>query len=222
MKNSKILLLALFFSHQADAALKETNAGILPFYYDDSGRAFFLLGQEPNGAWADFGGRYEQGESALETASREFSEETRYVFGKFASGLKNLEKKADPSCLKASINYIKERISGKLVHPKKYYVMYLAHVDFIPAQTFIKAHKVPHYEKKDYEWVPVSEFMETINKTNDRLRAFYERKQIRRQFFDVCKAHHDEIIQMIYPKRLPNKVCRSNANAKSTIIIATK
>ncbi|MBI2774770.1 NUDIX domain-containing protein [Candidatus Dependentiae bacterium] len=222
LKKIKLIFLSGLFSCISYSQEMHVNGGILPFYYDSSGKAFFLMGQEPNGVWADFGGRYEQGENCLETASREFSEETRYVFGKFASGLKNLEKKADASCLKSSIDYIKERISGKLVHPKKYYVMYLAHVDFIPAQTFTKAYKVPHYEKTDYAWVPVAEFMETIKNTDDRLHAFYGSKQIRRQIFDVFKAHHDDIIRLIYPtKRAKNsqdqKVCRSDAKAKSTI-----
>ncbi|HEX2977918.1 MAG TPA: NUDIX domain-containing protein [Candidatus Babeliales bacterium] len=212
----KLILLSCLFFYVSYSQEMHVNGGILPFYYDSSGKAFFLIGQEPNGVWADFGGRYEQGENCLETASREFSEETRYVFGKFASGLKNLEKKADASCLKSSIDYIKGRIMGKVIHPKKYYVMYLAHVDYIPAQTFTKAYKVPHYEKQDYEWVPVSEFMETIKKTNDRLHAFYEKKQIRRQIFDVLKAHHDDVIQIIYPNRLTKKtadqkVCKPQA-----------
>ncbi|MBI2774771.1 NUDIX domain-containing protein [Candidatus Dependentiae bacterium] len=191
MKSARILFF-LAFSFAKMQADKNIDAGILPYYYDENGKAYFLLGKEPNGVWADFGGKHEQGEYSSETAAREFSEETRYVFGKYAGKI-NLLEKAEKSQLKDSVNYIKGRITAKLEHPKKYYIMYLAQVDFIPAEMFTDAPKVPHYEKKDYEWVPAKKFIKAIEMSSDRNNTFFETKQIRKEFFDTLKHEYSTL-----------------------------
>ncbi len=58
--------------------------GCFAYTYGQTGELMFLLGQESNGLWNDFGGSANAGESALDTAVREFTEETRHVFGKIA------------------------------------------------------------------------------------------------------------------------------------------
>jgi len=64
--------------------LYETNyvkrAGIIP-YMIYNGVTYVLLGysKESNPVWADLGGRAEKGETTLDTALREFGEESRYV-----------------------------------------------------------------------------------------------------------------------------------------------
>jgi 8-oxo-dGTP pyrophosphatase MutT (NUDIX family) len=182
------------------------NAGILPYFYDEKGKAYFLIGQEPDGSWADFGGRGEKSDkNARKTALREFSEETRFVYGKFAQGLTCLEKGVDTKYLKASIKYIKPRITATLEHPKKYYVMFLAKVDFISSDVFSAADKVPHYEKKNYAWVPVDDFMKEIAQQSDRYNAYYCGKKIRRQIFDLLHAEHDIILKTIYPKHMKKR-----------------
>lgn len=56
------------------------RAGIIP-YMDVEGVRYYLLGlsKETNPVWADLGGRAEDGETTLETALREFGEESRWV-----------------------------------------------------------------------------------------------------------------------------------------------
>lgn len=185
-------------SHGDSCARKKINAGILPYCYDEDGNAFFLLGQEFDGPWADFGGRAEEGEDSQATALREFSEETKLVYGKFAKEQTNLEKEVDfEEFLNASRNYIKSRLTGMVAHPKGYYVMYLAHVDFIRASSFERAYKTPHYEKKGYAWVPVEDFMNAMKESPDRWKSFYQDKQIRRQFVDILKSKNKEISRIV-------------------------
>ena len=57
------------------------RAGIIPFLVDENKETFILLGKskEQFPVWADLGGRSEEGETVLQTAIREFGEESRYV-----------------------------------------------------------------------------------------------------------------------------------------------
>ena len=57
------------------------RAGVIPYIIDRSGKTFVLLGlsKEENSVWADLGGRAEPGETTLQTAVREFKEESRSV-----------------------------------------------------------------------------------------------------------------------------------------------
>lgn len=56
------------------------RAGVIPYMIID-GITYILLGysNEKNAVWADLGGRAEQNETTLDTALREFGEESRYV-----------------------------------------------------------------------------------------------------------------------------------------------
>ena len=56
------------------------RAGILPFLVNNN-TTYVLLGysNEKNAVWADLGGRAEEDETTLDTALREFGEESRYV-----------------------------------------------------------------------------------------------------------------------------------------------
>lgn len=56
------------------------RAGIIP-YIVYNGITYILIGlsKEKNAVWADLGGRSEYGENALQTALREYGEESRYV-----------------------------------------------------------------------------------------------------------------------------------------------
>lgn len=56
------------------------RAGIIPYFRDRDGYLFFLLGEDSQtGRWADLGGTTERGENAIQTALREYGEESRYV-----------------------------------------------------------------------------------------------------------------------------------------------
>ena len=87
----------------------------MPYYVDKAGQAYFLIGQEPNGVWADFGGRADATDrNPKETAIREFTEETRCVFGMYDyKQNRKLRKKIlhYPECISASQRYIKHRMS---------------------------------------------------------------------------------------------------------------
>lgn len=181
----------------ASGIIARTSAGILPYAFK-RGTVYFLIGKEPNGLWADFGGGAEsQDRTTKDTAAREFSEETRYVYGKYALS-RNLRKKCGQSCKQASVNYIKDHITGGVQHPKRYYEMFLAHVDYIPASTFKRAYKVPHYEKKDYAWVPADRFLSAIRNSEDRLQTYFGRKHMRRQFVDTIKANYRKIREILW------------------------
>ena len=56
------------------------RAGVIPFMVNN-GITYVLLGysNEKNPVWADLGGRAEEDETTIDTALREFGEESRYV-----------------------------------------------------------------------------------------------------------------------------------------------
>lgn len=200
----RIVLISLcVFISTIDAKLK--NAGILPYYYDAYGSAYFLIGQEKNGTWADFGGGSEKKDKNQKyVAAREFSEETRLVFGKYAAGLQDLQRavktKDIPYYLKKSIDYIHPRITASVPHPAGYYIMYLAQVDYISEKDFNHAAKIPHYEKKRYKWVPVEEFMRSMKEPKNKARISYKGKLIRKQFYETFSTNYSEIMKTIYSK----------------------
>ena len=55
------------------------SAGILPIFIDNVLNVKILLGKEYNG-WSGFSGNSERNETIIQTALREFNEETSYVF----------------------------------------------------------------------------------------------------------------------------------------------
>jgi len=57
------------------------RAGIIPFLTDMEGNTFVLIGlnKDETPVWADLGGRAEKGETTIETALREYGEESRWV-----------------------------------------------------------------------------------------------------------------------------------------------
>jgi len=57
------------------------RAGVIPYMIDDTHTTYILIGysKEKKPVWADLGGRAEIGETTMETALREFGEESRYV-----------------------------------------------------------------------------------------------------------------------------------------------
>ena len=65
-------------------------AGIIPYSRDSAGELSFLLGYE-NGKWSGFIGKYEDSdnENIINTAIREFNEETAEIFKNDLSEIKN-------------------------------------------------------------------------------------------------------------------------------------
>jgi 8-oxo-dGTP pyrophosphatase MutT (NUDIX family) len=59
-------------------------AGIIPYTILENGQCYFLLGlEESNNKWSGFVGSSERGESVIETAFREFNEESAFVLDSF-------------------------------------------------------------------------------------------------------------------------------------------
>ena len=197
-----LISLSLLLTITGCYAKDPTAAGVFPFAYNEQGVLCFLLGQEPNGLWADFGGKVDPHEKySHQTAIREFSEETRYVYGRYASlkHTRNKEAYIRPgTAFKESKKYIARRLREKLVHPKGYYVMYLAHVDYIPAEEFNCASKVPHYEKKAYVWVPVNELLEDLKNSSDRHHAYVNGMKVRPPFYDTVMHNYNTIMHTVH------------------------
>src|ERR1700722_18585473 len=106
-------------AHARHQRMYKVAAGILPCAFDKNGTAYFLLGQEPNGEWADFGGHAERGDrNAKMTAIREFSEETRCVFSMHSHAKRSKRIATYPTCMKMSNRYIAHRMSQPLIHPR--------------------------------------------------------------------------------------------------------
>jgi 8-oxo-dGTP pyrophosphatase MutT (NUDIX family) len=181
------------------------NAGILPYCYDNNGNAYILIGKERNSnVWGDFGGSAERNDrNALETASREASEETRFIFGKYI-GHYNVAARVDNNIRRLSQNYFMPKIKGFVLSANNRYRMYLAHVDFIPAHVFKNAPTTKGFDKIDYEWVPAVPFMQAIGRSRDRLNTYYQNKKMRSHFYDTVQKNSLIILRVLYPWGVPN------------------
>jgi len=203
--SSCFFIVLLILTGQYVVAKGRPAAGILPYSIDKAGQVYFLIGQEPNGLWADFGGRADATDrDPKETALRECAEETRCVFGMYDyKQNRKLRKRIlhYPECLRASHRYLKPRMMQGLRHPRGYYVMYLARVEFIEAEVFNRAAKIPHYEKKQYAWVPADAFINAVLLSPDRHNTYFEGKKIRPPFCDMIKTHADVLRRMIHSRR---------------------
>lgn len=189
------------------------SAGILPYSYDKRGNAYFLIGQERNGTWSDFGGRSEhQDRNTLDTALRESGEETRLVFGKYAHLVFNKNAKKFGTHVRRFDNlgrptrnikryqdahnrYFAARIKGKI--DQRYYTLYLARVDYIPASVFENAARIKGFDKIRYAWVPVKPFIDAVQRASHRNSAYYHNKHIRRYFYDTLKKNTGLILQIV-------------------------
>jgi hypothetical protein len=151
-RNSCLLASCLILSHVL--GLVATPAGVLP-YAQYNGKHVILLGVDHHrpGYWIDFGGQSDGYETPVETAAREFSEETMYCFYPNLADVQNKLKSVVP-----------------LVVPNGYH-MYLLEVPFVPSLNEIQynlraSHHIKgrpgsgynwlmahHVEKIDYAWV---------------------------------------------------------------------
>jgi len=146
------------------------NAGVLPFSMYQ-GKPVILLGLEPKienkvmvERWTDFGGTANKGESSQQSATREFCEETMYVFKQenpaFASKATVL-----PLINKAPFTISNERVG---------YDIFFIQVPYIDASFFEKEwnHLLKQrgaqwlrqkgIEKSNYAWVEVKELLDSL------------------------------------------------------------
>ncbi|MBU1008293.1 NUDIX hydrolase [Candidatus Dependentiae bacterium] len=126
MKTRALLILLTLSCLSVPIVALVRNAGILPYTLRDN-NVHFLLGQDKSrpGQWTDFGGTIENGETPIQTAQREFIEET----GAQISGVQ-----IAPQTLSIT-NYSDS------------YRMYLVKIDYIAPE---ELHK--NKEKVDFTW----------------------------------------------------------------------
>lgn len=131
-------------------------AGVLPYYINKHGEAYFLLGREysygkSNGTWADFGGSPDAGETQLQTAARECWEESRGILGD------------QPT--------IEKMISSSQFIGNRYKMFFLKVEDTsqITDENFQnrKAPKLNQQEKTELAWVKASDVMEITKAYNE-------------------------------------------------------
>lgn len=131
------------------------GAGILPIA-KHNGKIYMLLGKENKGGWSDFGGGREKGESLLDTAVREGTEELNGFLGN-ETEMRRL---------------IKEKGLGILETEKPVYKCYLVQIDYdanMPKyfsgnfklmNRKLKNEVLKHnglFEKSEIKWVKMSE-----------------------------------------------------------------
>ena len=104
------------------------SAGVLPYTFDQNGKCLFVLGKDNENDWSDFGGRceYKDHNEPLNTASREFYEET---LGAVNTVQETLDKINQPNTIK---------VISKTLNQSPYY-MYLIYVDYLNySESFVK------------------------------------------------------------------------------------
>jgi hypothetical protein len=143
------------------------SASVMPFYKNNNGEGFFLIGndQHTGNLWGDFGGRKErQDKSSMETAVREFTEESLGLIDQVASNiLNNLEK------------------TFKFENRKKdhVHVIYISSLNGVAEiedirKAFIKKRFPPsklrynQREKSDIAWLSTSELVNVISNNDEK------------------------------------------------------
>jgi len=169
-----------------------SSAGILPYSVVDD-RVYLLLGCEScDGSWSDFGGKMEieDGEDSVQTACREFTEETLGVI----MSLNDIKNKIKQSVCLNSVTY-----SGQV------YLMYMVQIPWCAQHSvyFSKTYQFmgrlnhnPIYrkylEKKNIRWFPATDIL--TNRTHVRLRSV---------FYDTLRLNSAKIVQALYPNSSP-------------------
>lgn len=172
------------------------GGGILPVAIKNN-TVYFLFGKEneldDTPGWADFGGGKEEGESYLDTAVREGSEEINGFLGS-AEKLRSIVKKNKISTIKF-----------------KEYTTYIFKMDY--------DEKLPHYYKNNYEFF--SRYLPHVKHKRDN--GLLEKAKIRWFSFDELKKEKKEfrsfyqnIVDLILKeeKQINNKMKIQSKNEK--------
>jgi 8-oxo-dGTP pyrophosphatase MutT (NUDIX family) len=133
-------------------------AGIVPYTYIN-GEIVFLLGLErSNGQWSGFIGGQEPGENIIDTANREFNEETCMVFNKIFD-------------LSSIVPDIDKSASGKLV--------YIWFIEFPYNNDIPELFKINQtiYKKKQYREKSKLRWF-TLNEIKGKFKIFYRLKNM--------------------------------------------
>lgn len=186
-----------------DAINNCRSAGIIPYAFNE-GILYFLFQRidipkrKKDGGWNDFGGKAEPYETTMETAAREFSEETSCLFYVVENSghtidplyniLKNNEllqyddyaidqlKKLIPKSTTHYTKCIMELASPLYVNSKETYISYFVRTHYLPADDLPRAEDIhiPYEERyiRTCKWFSISELMDVHEKD------FHKRLQI--------------------------------------------
>lgn len=183
------------------------GSGVLPTTIHNN-TLYFLFGKENKFAdtpgWSDFGGGTEQGESFLETASREASEESTGFLGSKQEIKKQLLKRAyyiDIPNTKTKNTYrlylLPMRYSGELPHYYNNNQRFLqTHLD----ETIIEKSKI--FEKAEIQWMPFTQLLQkkTIfrNYFQNTVEILLNQENQIKQFIQKALAKGKKSIPTIY------------------------
>ena len=127
------------------------SAWVLPYSIDSGGNIVFLLGQDNNSEWSDFGGRCEIRDegSYPTTACREFYEET-------LGAVKSMEEmKRTITCKKNNVTLITSKTLGQM--PYYMYIIKISYADykkfFNKTYNYLKFLNQRYIEKRDIRWI---------------------------------------------------------------------
>lgn len=190
---------------------KYRSAGIIPYAYVD-GKIMFLLQKytsprkKNDFGWNDFGGKMDEGDSSLvNTAAREFNEETNCIFYiNEQSVLQNEELNLNDQnnyesyanilrdILPKSVEYYSNKIKSSnipYVYSKNIYISFFVNVIYIPANK-ISIHEDIHLNYTDKyirecKWFSLDEIinLDPLN-LHRRLRITHLSKNIKSFYFD--------------------------------------
>ncbi|KAN0053325.1 hypothetical protein ACTA71_009774 [Dictyostelium dimigraforme] len=160
-------------------------AGIFPYtVFND--KIYFLIGQERRG-YSDFGGYREgMGESTLECACREFSEETLGCFSKNKDIRGSVEGVVESTIILSRILNNKElHMNGlicKVLNPRNQYEMFICPVNrFLRSNEFKYSYdfnrnkplenQIECTEKRDIYWIDIDTFIISVETDNPQIRC---------------------------------------------------
>ena len=162
------------------------GAGIIPVALHDN-KLHFLLGKEHSNKWNDFGGSANKGESFLQTAIREFNEETNgffgspFLFNKYAKQNHIMDITLDNDTYKTFL--IKYEYDGNLP------IYFNNNYKFMMKQFPEGQLKNGMYEIKEMKWFTLEE----LQKSMGIIRPFYRAiiKKIIDSKVEILKSYND-------------------------------
>ena len=159
IKNKRTIVSSLFLLLFTLGVNAKGAAGMV-LYFNDGHQTFLLLADDIEGTrgWSAFGGRQEEGESIIEAAARETSEETRGFYSK---------------------EWLMLQVEGQTpVSTSNGFKMFFVEVPFVPALR-IKQHPLPYsadkhsQERVHFAWVPLSNLEQAIHSEKNEIIDLY-------------------------------------------------
>jgi 8-oxo-dGTP pyrophosphatase MutT (NUDIX family) len=161
MENIRVIF--LFFLSLFQMSLVAVPAGVLP-YAQFQDKTVILLGMDCHrkGYWIDFGGKSNRRETPIETAAREFSEETMFCFIPSVADVKKMLKLSTPIIVSSGYHMYPLLVPFLPNINKIQHVLRARHhIKGLPGSGYawLMTH---HIEKIDYAWVFVDALKEAL------------------------------------------------------------